>query len=97
MQAKVQNSKRKAVNQRWIRGHKAPAQGQGHKKKIPGQEQGHRRKCSPKKGLQKVFQAISKREKQKRSLQIFREVCDVFLHNFKNEQIPTIVETDAVA
>ena len=50
-----------------------------------------------KKGLQKIFQAISKREKQKRFLQIFREVSGVFLHNFKNEQIPTIAGTDVNA
>ena len=30
-------------------------------------------------------------------MQIFREVSGVFLHNFKNEQIPTIVGTDANA
>ena len=50
-----------------------------------------------KKGLKNFFQAISKREKQKRFLQIFREVAGVFLHNFKNEQIPTIVGTDSNA
>ena len=50
-----------------------------------------------KKGLQKFFQAISKREKQKRSSQIFREVSDVLLHNFKIKQSPTIVGTDAQA
>ena len=41
------------------------------------------------------FQTISKREKQKRCSQIFREVSGVFLHNFKNEQIPAIEGTDA--
>ena len=30
-------------------------------------------------------------------LQIFREVSGVFLNNLKNEQIPTVVETDANA
>ena len=50
-----------------------------------------------KKGLQNFFQAISERGKQKRSSQIFREVSGVFLHNFKNEQISTIVGTDANA
>ena len=63
------------------------------------QGQGHKRKCSPKK--KKVFKifflAISKRGKQKRSSQIFREVSGVFLYNFRNEQIPTIVGTDANA
>ena len=60
--------------------------------------QGHRRKCSPeKKGLQKFFQAISKRGKQKKSSQIFCEISGVFLHNFKNKQIPTVVKTDANA
>ena len=53
-------------------------------------DQGHRRKCSKKKSS-KLFQAISKREKQERSSQVFREVSGVFLHNLKNEQIPTIV------
>ena len=41
------------------------------------------------------FQAISKRGNQKRSSQTFREVSAVFLHNFKNEQIPTVVGSDA--
>ena len=41
------------------------------------------------------FQTISKRGKQKTSSQIFCEVSGVFLHNSKNEQIPTIVGTDA--
>ena len=38
---------------------------------LEAKDQGHRRKCSPreKKGLQKFFQAISNREKQKRSSQ----------------------------
>ena len=63
-----------------------------------GPGQGHRRKCSPnKKGLKIFFQAISKKGKQKESLQIFREISGVFLYNFKNEQIPTIVGTDANA
>ena len=44
--------------------------------------QGHRRKCSPRK---------------KRSSQIFSEVSGVFLYNFKNEQIPAFVGTDANA
>ena len=51
-----------------------------------------------KKGLQKFFfQANSKREKQKRFPQNFRKVSGVFLHNLKNEQIPTIEGTDANA
>ena len=41
------------------------------------------------------FQAISKRGKQKRSSQIFREVLGVSY--IINEQIPTIVETEANA
>ena len=40
---------------------------------------------------------ISKRGKQKRFSQIFREVFGVFLHNLKNERIPIIVGTDANA
>ena len=51
----------------------------------------------PKKSPQNFFQAISKRGKQKSSSQIFREVSVVFLHNFKREQIPTIVRTEANA
>ena len=43
------------------------------------------------------FLAISKRGKQKRSSQNFRKFSGVFLHNFKNQKIPTIVETDANA
>ena len=50
-----------------------------------------------KKFFENVFRTISKRGKQKRSSQIFREVSGVFLHNFKNELIPTIVGTDANA
>ena len=52
---------------------------------------------SEKKTSAKFFQAIFKRGKQKRSSQIFREVSGVFLHNFENEQIPTILGTDANA
>ena len=59
--------------------------------------QGHLRKCSQKKVFKNFFRAISKRRKQKRSSQIFREVSGAFLHNLKNEQIPTIVGTDANA
>ena len=44
-----------------------------------------------------IFQAISNRRKQNRFSQIFREVSGAFLRNFKNEQIPTTVETDANA
>ena len=62
-----------------------------------GQDQGHTLKCSQKKVFKNCFQAISKRGKQKRSLQIFCEVSGVFIHNFKNEQVPTIVGTDANA
>ena len=43
------------------------------------------------------FQKISKKGKQKRPFQIFREVSGVILQNFKNEQIPTIVGTDTNA
>ena len=35
--------------------------------------------------------------KQKKVLKIFRKVSGVLLHNLKNEQIPTIVGTDANA
>ena len=65
---------------------------------LEAKDQGHRRKCSPKKKVfKKVFQAPSKRGKHKRSSQIFCEVSGVFLHNFNNEQIPTIAGTDANA
>ena len=58
--------------------------------------QGHTWQVSSKKKVFKIFfQAISERGKQKRS--IFREVSGVFLHNFKNEQIPTSVGTNANA
>ena len=50
-----------------------------------------------KKIFKNIFQTISKRGKQKRSSQIFCEVSGVFLHNFKYEQISTIVGTDANA
>ena len=50
-----------------------------------------------KKVFKNFFQSISKRGKQKRSSQIFREVSGIFLYNFKNEQIPTIVGTNAIA
>ena len=60
--------------------------------------QGHRRKCFPKKKVFKnFFQAISKTGKQKRSSQIFPKTSNAFLHNFKNQQIPAIVGTDANA
>ena len=50
-----------------------------------------------KKVLKNFFQAISNRRKQKRLSQIFREVSGAFLHDFKNEQIPTVVGTNANA
>ena len=62
---------------------------------LEAKDQGHRLNCSQKKVFKIFFQAISKRGKQKRSTQIFREVSGVFLHNFKNKQIPTIVGTDS--
>ena len=91
--------------QRWRRGHKARSRGQEHKE-IRGQGHPFRGQTlsrprtqaqvfSKKKVLKKFFQAISKRGKQKRSSQIFREVSGNVQHNFKNEQIPTIVGTDA--
>ena len=97
------------VFQRWSRGHKA--RGQGHKKNprprtalprtdpLEVKDQGHSRKRFPqkKKVFKKFFWAISKRGKRKRCSQIFREVYGVFLHNFKNEQIPTIIGTDSNA
>ena len=43
------------------------------------------------------FQAISKPGKRRRSSQILREVSGVFLNNFKNEQIPSTIGTDANA
>ena len=46
-----------------------------------------------KRSLQKIFS--SDLQKRKRSLQIFREVSGVFLRNLKNEQVPTIIGTDA--
>ena len=50
-----------------------------------------------KKVFKNFFQAISKRGKQKRFSKTFREVSDVFLLNLKNEQISTVVETNANA
>ena len=50
-----------------------------------------------KKVFKNFFQTISRRGKQKRSLQIFREVSGIFSHNFENEQISTFVGTDANA
>ena len=60
--------------------------------------QGHRRMCSSKaKAFKILFQTIANQEKQKRSSRIFRKVSSVFLHNFKNKQIPSTVETDVNA
>ena len=61
-------------------------------------DQEHWRKCSSKKRSSKNFLSgdLQKR-KTKKSSQWFREVSGVFLHNFKNEQIPTIVGADAKA
>ena len=39
-----------------------------------------------------IFQAISKRRKQKRSSQIFREVSGVFQHNFNYSKTSAILE-----
>ena len=67
---------------------------------VRGQGQGPRTLAQAffkKKNSKNFFQAISKRGKQKRSSQIFREVFGVFLHNLKNEQIHTIVGADANA
>ena len=50
-----------------------------------------------KKYLEEKISGDLLKRKSKRSLQIFLEVSGVFLHNFKNEQIPTIVGTDANA
>ena len=87
-----------------IQGQGQPFQGQTLSRPRTGmleakaKDQGHRRKCFPKKKVFKnFFQAISKKGKQKRFSQIFREVSGVFLLNFKNEQISTDVETDANA
>ena len=52
---------------------------------------------SKKKKVKNFFQSISKKGKQKRFSQIFHEVFGVFLLNFKNEQISTVVEADANA
>ena len=49
------------------------------------------------KSLQNFFQANCKRGKQKRSSQNFHDVSGVFLHNLKNEQIPTILGIDTNA
>ena len=65
-----------------------------------GHDQGPRAQAqvfSEKKIFKIFFQAFFNREKQKTPFQIFRLVSRVFLHNFKNEQIPAIVETDANA
>ena len=70
-------------------------------------DQGHRRKCSSKKKKRKVFknffqakkvfkkiffQAISNQGKQKRSLQIFREVSGVFQQNFNGSKNSALLE-----
>ena len=68
-----------------------PSRGQGQGPKTQAQV------FSKKKAFKFFFQAISKRGNQKRSSQIFREVSAVFLHNFKNKQIPRILGTDANA
>ena len=52
---------------------------------------------SKKKVFKNFFQAISKRGQQKKSSQNFHEVFGIFVHNFKNEQIPTFLGTDANA
>ena len=52
---------------------------------------------SKKKSIQKNFSDDLQKRKTKRSLQIFRKVSGVFLHNLKNAQISTIVGTDANA
>ena len=60
---------------------------------FEAKDQGHSRKCFPKKRSSKFFSG----DLQKRFSQIFHEVSGVFLLNFKNEQISTVVETDANA
>ena len=50
-----------------------------------------------KKRSSKSFSCDLQKRKQKRFSQIFREFSRVFLHNFKNEQIPIMVGTDANA
>ena len=67
-------------HQRWSRGHKARAQGQGHKKNprpriafprtdtLEAKDQGHKRKCSPKK---KVFKKFFRQSPKKKSSQKF--------------------------
>ena len=65
---------------------------------LEAKDQGHRRKCSPNKKSSKIFfKRTPNEENKKRSSQIFREISGVFLHNFKNEQIPSIVGIDTNA
>ena len=94
LEAKAKNTKKSEAKAKDSSSEDRPSRCQGRN----ARGQGHRRKCSPKKKIFKIFfQAIFKRGKQKRSSQIFCEVSGVFLHNFKNEQIPTIIGTDANA
>ena len=58
------------------------SRGQGQEGSRP-RPKDTRLKCSPKKGLQKVF---FRRSLKKRSLQILREVPEVFQQNFTNSK-----------
>ena len=58
-----------------------------------GKDQGHKRKCSSKKKVFKIFfQAISKKGKQKRTSQSFREVSGIFQHNFNDSKNSAVLE-----
>ena len=87
--------------QRWSRGRNARSEdrsslGQGQECSRP-RTQAQVFTKRKKKVFKNFFHAISERGKQKRSSQIFREVSGFFLLNFKNEQTPTMVGTDANA
>ena len=72
---------------------------------LEAKDQENRRKSFQKKGLQKLFsgdlkktvfkilfQAISRRGTQKRSLQIFREVFGFFQQNFRGSKNSAVLE-----
>ena len=92
--------KANAKDRKKIRGQGQPFRGQTLLRPRTGmleaKDQGHRGKCSQKKKkkniFKKFFQAISKREKQKRSSQIFREVSGVFQQNFNDSKNSAVLE-----
>ena len=64
---------------------------------LEATDQGHRRKCFSKKRSSKIFFRRSPKEENKKGLCKFSARFLAFSYNLKNEQIPTIVETDANA